>query len=73
MTCHRLYIVLYCCLSVEDVAVLGESELLAIMVMSKRKFQFIHGGVVHSSDVLGQRKGKCMLLHNYLQFQSFNL
>ncbi|XP_061176080.1 leucine-rich repeat-containing protein 74A-like [Saccostrea echinata] len=39
-----------------DVAVLGETELLAIMLMNKRKLQFIHGGVVRSSDVLGERK-----------------
>lgn len=41
----------------QDVAVLGEAELMAVMVMSKRKFQLIHGGVVRTADVLGERKG----------------
>lgn len=36
---------------------LGEAELMAVMVMSKRKFQLIHGGVVRTADVLGERKG----------------
>lgn len=38
---------------------LGEAELMAVMVMSKRKFQLIHGGVVRTADVLGERKGTC--------------
>nr|XP_022291465.1 leucine-rich repeat-containing protein 74A-like [Crassostrea virginica] len=39
-----------------DVAVLAETELMAAMLMSKRKFTLIHGGVVRSPDLLGERK-----------------
>ena len=42
----------------QDVAVLAETELMAAMLMSKRKFRLIHGGVVRSPDLLGERKGE---------------
>lgn len=42
----------------QDVAVLAETELMAAMLMSKRKFTLIHGGVVRSPDLLGERKGE---------------
>lgn len=47
---------------------LGEAELMAVMVMSKRKFQLIHGGVVRTADVLGERKGtcNCFMMHAVL-------
>ena len=48
----------------QDVAVLAETELMAAMLMSKRKFQLIHGGVVRSPDLLGERKGELKVGYN---------
>ncbi|KAK3096552.1 hypothetical protein FSP39_001215 [Pinctada imbricata] len=43
-------------LDLMNVAVLADTEFLAIIIQRKRKFKFIHGGIVHTPDVLGQRK-----------------
>ncbi|KAJ8315546.1 hypothetical protein KUTeg_007696 [Tegillarca granosa] len=39
-----------------NVSVLGETELLAVTIERIRKFKLIHGGVVRTSDKLGERK-----------------
>ncbi|XP_052089279.1 leucine-rich repeat-containing protein 74A-like [Mytilus californianus] len=41
--------------SIQDVPVLSETTLLAFVINRQRPFQFLHGDVVHTPDVLGQR------------------
>ena len=36
---------------------LSETALLAVVINRQRPFQFIHGDVVHTLDILGQRFG----------------
>lgn len=43
-------------LDLMNVSVLGETELLAVTIERIRKFKLIHGGVVRTSDKLGERK-----------------
>jgi hypothetical protein len=38
--------------------VLSETALLAVVINRQRPFQFIHGDVVHTPDILGQRFGR---------------
>jgi hypothetical protein len=40
------------------VPVLSETALLAVVINRQRPFQFIHGDVVHTPDILGQRFGR---------------
>ncbi|CAC5389095.1 unnamed protein product [Mytilus coruscus] len=42
-------------LDLTDVPVLSETTLLAFVINRQRPFQFVHGDVVHTPDVLGQR------------------
>ena len=42
----------------QNVPVLSETALLAVIINRQRPFLFTHGDVVHTPDVLGQRFGK---------------
>lgn len=44
-------------ISIKDIPVLSETTLLAFVINRQRPFQFTHGDVVHTPDVLGQRFG----------------
>ena len=47
---------------VQGIPVIGDFELMAMMVRQSRPdFRYIHGGLVSSHDIIGQRLG--LLLH----------
>ena len=42
----------------QEIPVLGEADLIAATISRRRKFLFIHGGIVPTHDKIGQKIGK---------------
>lgn len=41
---------------------MGEADLLAATISRRRKFKFIHGGIISTNDKVGERAGNGSVL-----------